>query len=93
MIYTYILYMTFINWLFFFFFFLAFLTSENDINCIVTLRHLSPFRHVMVRYNVRKELFPRLKRIFSLEKISFLFPSKITNNSIKNEISLHVCTC
>ena len=40
----------------------------------------------MVRFNVRKELhvFVRLKEIFSLGKIPFLFPSKITKNSIRH---------
>ena len=32
----------------------------------------------MGSYNVRKELFPRLKGIFPLGKIPSLFPSKIT---------------
>ena len=75
----------------FFFFFSgggeAFLTSENDVICTVTLRHLSELRRVMVRCNVRKELFPRLKGIFSLGKTPFLFPSKITENSIRNEFT------
>ena len=42
---------------------LAFLTSENDVTCAVTLRYLSQIWYVMVRYNVRKELFPRLKGV------------------------------
>ena len=41
----------------------------------------------MVRYNFRKELFHRLKGIFSLEKMPFLFPSKITKTSMRNVIS------
>ena len=32
---------------------LAFLISENDLICIVMLRHLSQFWNVMVCYNVR----------------------------------------
>ena len=31
----------------------------------------------LVRYNVRKEIFPRVKGTFSLGKLSFLFLSKI----------------
>ena len=37
-------------------------------------------------YNVQKELFPCLKRILSLGKIPTLFPSKVTENSIRNVI-------
>ena len=58
---------TYLNWPF-----LAFLTSENDVNCTVTLRHLSRFWLVMVRVNVRKELFPSLKGIFPQEKYFYL---------------------
>ena len=41
---------------------------------------------LMVGYNVQKELFPCLKGILSLGKIPMLFPSKITENSIRNVI-------
>ena len=63
--------------------------SENDVICIVPLHHLSQFRRVKVRYNVRKELFPRLEGIVSLGKIPFLFPSKITINGIRNVIHVY----
>ena len=46
--------------------FSAFLTSENDVVCTLTLRHLSKFWRVWMRYHVRKELFPRLKGTVSL---------------------------
>ena len=60
-----------LNWPFW-----AFLTSENDVICIVTLRHLSQFLRVMVRYNVRKELFPLLKEDFPWGKYQFFFLKK-----------------
>ena len=63
--------------------FWAFLMSEKDLICTVTLCHLSQFWRAMVHYNVLKELFPPMKGIFSLGKIPFLFPSKITKNSIR----------
>ena len=80
-----IYYINLLNWPF-----LAFLTSENDVICTVMLQHLSQFGCVMVRYNVQKELFPRLKGIFSQAKIPFLFPSKITENSFRNVISVQI---
>ena len=57
--------------------FLAFLTSENDVICTVTLYHLSQFWRIMVHYNIRKELFPHLKAIFSLGKKHFYFRQKL----------------
>ena len=54
----------------------------------ISLGHLSQFWRVMVRYNFRKELFHRLKGIFSLGKMPFLFPSRITKTSIRNVISV-----
>ena len=65
--------------------FLAFLKSENGVICTVTLRHLSPFWRVMVRYKVRKDFC--LKGIFTLGKIPLLLPAKNTKNSIRNDIS------
>ena len=47
--------------------------SENDVICIVILHHLSQIWLVKVHYNVRKELFPHLKGIFSPGKIPFHF--------------------
>ena len=48
---------------------LRFGTSENDVICTVTLRHLSLLWRVMVHYNVQQELCPRLKGIFFSKKI------------------------
>ena len=44
----------------------------------------------MVRYNVRKELFPQLKGIIFLGKIPFLFPSKTTKSNIRNVIHIYI---
>ena len=50
-----------------------FLTSENDVICTITLRHLSQFWRMTVgalyHYIARKELFSSLKGIFSLGKM------------------------
>ena len=67
------------------------MASENDVISTVTLRHLYQFWRVMVRNNVRKELFPRLKGVFPLGKLPFLFPFKITKNSIRNVESFMLC--
>ena len=75
--------------------FCLFLTSENSVICTVTLRHLSQFWRVMGvitlarhgRYNVRKELFLRLKGIFSLGKIPVLIIfEENKNDSFPREI-------
>ena len=63
--------------------FWAFLTSENDVTCTVTLRRLTLFWRIIVRYNIQKELFSRVKGIFSLGKVSFLFPATYTKISVK----------
>ena len=60
--------------------------SENDVIYTVTLRHLSQFWCIMVGYNVGKEFFPCLKGIFSQGTNTILFPSKITENSLRNVI-------
>ena len=51
--------------------FMAFLTSENDIICTVTLHRLPQIWRVIVRYKVQKELCPFLNGMFSLRKTPF----------------------
>ena len=56
--------------------FLPFVTSKNDVNHTLTLRHLYCFWRDLVRFNVRKDLSP-------IRKVPLLSSSKITKNSIK----------
>ena len=65
----------------FFFFFFAFLTSENDVICTVTLRHLCQLWCVLVGY----ELSLSESNIFPSEN-TVVFLKKNTKNSIIIEI-------
>ena len=56
--------------------FLPFVTSRNDVNDTLTLRHVLCFWRDLVRLNVRKDLS-------ALRKLPLLSSSKITKNSIK----------
>ena len=56
--------------------FLPFVTSRNDVNDTLTLRHLFCFWRNLVRINVQKDLSP-------LRKLPLLSSLKITKNSIK----------
>ena len=56
--------------------FLPYVTSRNDVNDTLMLRHLFCFWRDLMRFNVQKDLSP-------LRKLPLLSFSKITKNSIK----------